>query len=585
MAIQHIETLDDPVQSTGSLQWAGQVSGTKPNRIQDDEAAELINVDLTPDGMLCPRPACRRWGVMTYRELAGGMPSAYSPQCYLKYIELPGLKLLFAIGDDRQEQTYTAGKLWVYTEAKTCLTASAVSDWDCVEVWTRTLDPSQVLQRATYISFAQLINVVYVSGNQPYIKAITITPDGTPVLTYSDIHTFDDGTTLLPNVSYVAEHRGRIFAVQKDSDIIWPSSILGVTATGGALVSFKITDGIRVGKGEGDPIVALVPGRDNELLVFCKHSVWSVDANPLQTTDQWTITAITRQVGIVGPDAWTWVGNDVWFYSPIGITSVRRVIAGDDQEISPILSYPVQDIIDTVNTAYVHNIRAATVGNRVIFAIPLDLEHTPMNALVYNMDTAHWGGLWKGPFWSLEVCRFGGVNRLFSTERDFKSRGIYEWNPDSTDDDYGFYDYDWSFTPGGTPYGEVTAPVESTVRTKSYNWGDFKQLKSPESMEVECWEGAGEMDVMVQLDGQDESTLYPFLTVAEDVSLDVLPRFPLRFPIRFEWNNSVRRGWDLLMRPGMRECREMAVVLKLRGRWRLREIMVNAYINTYEIEI
>lgn len=555
MAIQHIETLDDPVQTTGSLQWAGQVSGTKPNRIQDDEAAELINVDLTPDGMLCPRPA------IDILLQVGGVP--FSGPASLLYVKLPGGEWMFIAQQ---------GELWAITETGTYISGTFMSDWTMSILPIPSPSPK-------FISMTQLINVVYVANGSNKIAAVTIDPAGTPILTSQQISKFDDDETALPNISYVAEHRGRIFAVQKDSDIIWPSSILGVTATGGALVSFKLTDGIRVGKGEGDPIVALVPSRDNELLVFCKTSVWSVDANPLQTPDNWTITAITRQVGLVGPRAWTWVGNDVWFYSQIGITSVRRVIAGEDQEISPILSYQVQDVIDRVNTNAIDTIAATTAGRNVYFSLPTEINLEPNITLVYNSTTQHWTGTWNIPCYALTVSKFRDVQSLWAAGTPSV---IYKFKDEVTD-----HYYSPRYSPEGEIIGvaEITAPVEATVRTKSYNWGDFKQLKSPESMEVECWEGAGEMDVMVQLDGQDESTLYPFLTVAEDVSLDVLPRFPLRFPIRFEWNNSVRRGWDLLMRPGMRECREMAVVLKLRGRWRLREIMVNAFINTYEIEI
>lgn len=573
MAIQHIETLDDPVQTTGSLQWSGQVSGTKPNRIQDDEAAELVNVDLTPDGMLCPRPGIKRWGVNMYLSI---YPEG--AKCFIRYIETPVGRYLFAMGSTSVMASYDARQLWIFTESKTCLTATEWSEWDCHMMWGN----SDVLpDLANYIAYAQLINVVYVAAQKKWIDAVILPDSAGGSVTYDRVSTFADGTTPLPNISYVAEHRGRVLAVQKNTDIIWPSSILGVASTGGALVSFDFTDGIRVGKGEGDPILALVPSRNNEVLVFCRHSVWSVDANPLQSPAEWTITSITRQVGLVGPDAWTWVGNDVWFLSDAGITSVRRVIAGDDQEISPVLSNPIKDLIDRINPAFRHTIRAVTWDSRVIWAVPLDGNDQPSTALVYNIETAHWMGRWDAMTWSLEITKFGGVKRLFSQQGSDPLGGVYEWDPDIITDTYTIQHE--------VPKWELELvnerPVESTVRTKSYNWGDFKQLKSPESMEVECWEGAGEMDVMVQLDGQDESTLYPFLTVAEDVSLDVLPRFPLRFPVRFEWNNSVRRGWDLLMRPGMRECRELAVVLKLRGRWRLREIMVNAFINTYEIEI
>lgn len=561
MAIQHIETLDDPVQSTGSLQWAGQVSGTKPNRIQDDEAAELVNVDLTPDGMLCPRPACRtHLPMMLYSMLSMNRAD-------LMPFNLPGWEMMIAM----QRQA-----IWIWDQAENLVFSNEHVDWG-----SNNPIPSISAANHKHTSMAQLISVLYVANGGVGVGWLSLADLASNTFDGGVIATFDDDVTALPAMSYVAEHRGRIFAAQKDSDIIWPSSILGTTATGGVTVEWKLTDGIRVGKGEGDPIVALVPSRDNELLVFCRHSVWSVNANPLQTPDNWTITAITRQLGLVGPRAWTWVGNDVWFWSDNGITSVRRVIAGDDQEISPILSYQVQDIIDTVNPAAASTISAVTWKNRVMWAIPTGIEIEPNEVLVYNVSTSHFIGLWRAACHSLTV--WTGETLMSAGSSGY----IYKWDPESTEDRYYVFTYvdEDGFPIDPYQVDLITAPVESTVRTKSYNWGDFKQLKSPESMEVECWEGAGEMDVMVQLDGQDESPLYPFLTVAEDVSLDVLPRFPLRFPVRFEWNNSVRRGWDLLMRPGMRECREMAVVLKLRGRWRLREIMVNAFINTYEIEI
>ena len=64
-AWQYIETLDDPIQTTApTMVPAGE--RTKTNRIKTMRVRKLVKRGPHPGRMLCQRPACRRWGVMTY---------------------------------------------------------------------------------------------------------------------------------------------------------------------------------------------------------------------------------------------------------------------------------------------------------------------------------------------------------------------------------------------------------------------------------------------------------------------------------------------------------------------------------------
>lgn len=236
-------------------------------------------------------------------------------------------------------------------------------------------------------------------------------------------------------VTILCWHAGRMFAAGKPSedDALWASYLLQFGQGKWDWTQFKI----RVGGGEGDPIMALASLQDFNLSVLKENSVYLVVTDPAQTTAaNWSVQKLASGTGCVGRRAWAAVGNDVLFMARDGVRSVRRMAAAAGQyELSPPISEPMQPYIDRINWTYAGLIAAHSYKHLAFFSVPLDSATTPNYVLVYNARLGRWIGVWTG--WTpgcLETTRYGGVQRLVIGEQTGLVR---QWNDfaDATDDD------------------------------------------------------------------------------------------------------------------------------------------------------
>src|SRR6266487_1248610 len=170
---------------------------------------------------------------------------------------------------------------------------------------------------------------------------------------------------------------------------------------------------VRIGGGESDPIIALVPWTDLNLVVLKKHSVYVVNCDPGQNPNpddptqlvaSFAIKLVNKHIGCVAQRTAVQVGGgsalpggDVFFLSDLGVRSLRRTLASEtQQEIGEPLSFPVQDIIDRINLPYIANPCDTIHNNRYLLAIPVDAATQPNYVLVYNTITGSWTGYWTG---------------------------------------------------------------------------------------------------------------------------------------------------------------------------------------------
>ncbi len=166
---------------------------------------------------------------------------------------------------------------------------------------------------------------------------------------------------------------------------------------------------LRVGGGEGDPIVALVAWSDLNMAVFKRNSIYVINLDPSQNATpedptalvgSYAIKLLVRATGCIAAQTAVQVGGpggDIFFLSNSGVRSLRRTVAAaTQQEIGDALSFPVQDVIDRINPMYAYRSVAVYRDNRYLIALPLDGAAYPNYVAVYNLLTQSWTGTWTG---------------------------------------------------------------------------------------------------------------------------------------------------------------------------------------------
>jgi hypothetical protein len=112
--------------------------------------------------------------------------------------------------------------------------------------------------------------------------------------------------------------------------------------------------------GLGDPITGLASWVGFNVVVFCKNSCYVVDTNPVPATASPTVPAastfkirtISTSSGCLSHGSIAQVGEDLYYLSRTGVRSIRRTM--EENMIASdvgIISYPIQDVIDSINWA------------------------------------------------------------------------------------------------------------------------------------------------------------------------------------------------------------------------------------------
>jgi hypothetical protein len=264
-----------------------------------------------------------------------------------------------------------------------------------------------------------------------------------------------------PKPNLLVSHTNRLFctssATTEPSDKIFCSDILDGE-------SFDlIGNSIRVGGGDGDPIVALLPWFDFNLLVFKERSIWVVNANPAQDVADWTIRLINNRVGCVAARTVQQVGSDVLFLSRDGVRSVKTIESGAQTDISQPISSGINDVIGRINQSEIGKSSAVYWRNRYLLAVPLDSASNPDHVLCYHLLATSWTGTWTG--WQPRdwvITAFGGKLRLNFADQSGK---LFTWDDFTAEGSTTVENY----KDGGTEY-------ESYVKSRAYRfqetWGD-----------------------------------------------------------------------------------------------------------------
>lgn len=327
----------------------------------------------------------------------------------------------------------------------------------------------------------------------------------------------------------------------------------------------------RVGRGEGQRIVALCSGRDNWLFVGKEGSLYAVDAIPTATSAaEWVIRRLAGEVGVVGQRAMVFDGNSVWLVTPE--LTLREIVPSQVQdlpfEIQPPSSEAAKPYFDRINEAAAGRIVLHKYGRYLLVGLPLDNATDPSHTLIFNLRLRRAS---ETPGFSVPAfvgVRTGWTPTVFATSRfSGKERLVFgdaagyvnQWKDfeDQTDDD--------TFKDNGTA-------VLATMRTKSWDFGTRRNPKDAESLEVQFNDSTAPCDVVLYFDGEEQQRW----TVQTQEVQNSLP-LSLPFDLAVLGPVTAARNADCL--PEFRECYVQIEQLSA-GRVEVKSVAMSAFLNT-----
>ena len=483
----------------------GQVSNFRENLLNESQA-ELIK-DMSPEisGVLKTRRGFHR-----FANLLGSTSPPNSTN----------VQAIHFFDTDSRERVITAVNGSIYEiESNGTVTAIAVA--------------ANKLDSATDPAYmCQVADKMYWSSDTTSTKIFELkNSSGTWVKT--------DATDAAPlNSKYLIANSGRVFAYDVSGNQIFVSTILPDLA-GGTSTLFT-TGGVtinpfKVGTG-AEAVTGMHSWVGFNVVVFCENSIYLVDTNPLtaataaagNATSTFKIRQVSNLSGAVSHRAVAQVGEDLLFLARDGVRSLKRTMAEEMvAEQSGVISYPIQDLIDSINWSAAAQQATATFWNGLfLLSVPILSSQENNCCLVYSANTNSWIGYWQGnPDHNIKpidfcISAFGGyAEKLLTLD---KIGNPMEFRDYISPQNAVATDYQDNFD--GTNYRDTAWQA----LTRGMTFGDQLSPKSPDFTEWEFDRSNAKVDIIPVLDGEDADRLVTDLvtgsgTVTLTASAPVLP--------------------------------------------------------------
>ncbi|RME72402.1 MAG: hypothetical protein D6781_02275 [Verrucomicrobia bacterium] len=498
----------------------GQVSAVRRNRLGGEQCPRLVNVMLSPTGVAKTRRGVETIGPETADDT--------KPIDGLAFFAVSGQQQLVRVRDGKVETDSTG-----------------VGVWQQVPGWTPSLNtPCAIVQGLDKLYFAQ------VGHNMHSWDGTTMTDMGT-------------GSPNPPQVKLLRWHTNRLIGAGDPSapDTIYFSNILD-----GAVWNYT-SQALRVGAGDGDPIVSMVPWTGNLLAVFKQRSIWVVEIDPSQTVAEMTIRMVTDRIGCAAARSAVLVGGDVWFLaSDNTVRSLERIFEGQDSAVAPTpLSQPVQDELEDLDPWYRFEAAAVYYQGRYLLAVRPKDQLRQSRVLSCNTTLGGaWEGRWSGTPWRPLcwcVSVFGGREALYFGGADGRVYRLMDDEPDNT--------------ASAAYYLDGGAAIETLIETRSMDFGEPLNAKRPLHVELEVGESATTgVELTLIRDEQADET--PLETVNEGLQQVMVP--PVTVPFYLSDKPLRRLAVELAHEPPQREWGLR--VRSVDGRIAVRRVMMSAQIET-----
>lgn len=298
------------------------------------------------------------------------------------------------------------------------------------------------------------------------------------------VATFTNGEAL-PPVQHLLSHAFRLFiagGTGAQADTIYPSDTIEPWR-------YVRSNGQRIGRGEGDGIVALRPGPNQSVYALKAGSCWRLDTTG--EVNQWQIDAISHHTGCWAGATAMVVNQDVIFLSRQGVVALSRLQNDAPTAAVDILSAPIEATIRRINWTAARRTACATLwGAYYLLAVPLDGAHRNNAVLAFNTRTNCWSGEWTG--WA-PTCwcttQFDGETTTVVGEQDGTIRVV-----DPT-----------RMTDQQADGSEAAIPLELETGAQTFGAADLWKL--PHLLDAEWRNGSATVDVSLRCDGGTPQTI------------------------------------------------------------------------------
>jgi len=459
MPVYYNDGLDDAVQYDRQASFVGgQISNFRENLLNESQAESLKDLDTEKNGILKSRRGFHR-----FSDLVATNTGVDTNTQGLAYFDTDAKESLVA---------FVNGRIYVINSSGTAATVD--SENQRVNSTTAQVDNCQVADKLFYASHSGndrigqvawsgsawvvtefydgpssskfLVNngfrifAVQPSDNQVYVSdilpavpttigSLTITNGGATYTAGTLSATGGGGSSFAG--TYTVDGSGTIDTVTITNVgtgyTSLPTIVVSHAGDGNAVITpafpaiFPAANAFKVGL--GDPITGLASWVGFNVVVFCKNSCYVIDTNPVPATASPTVPAastfsirtISTSSGCLSHGSIAQVGEDLYYLSRTGVRSIRRTM--EENMIASdvgIISYPIQDVIDSINWAQAELATATWWNGRYILSFPTGASTTNDTSIVYNTNTQSWMGVWRG-----DVTVAAGVESSYINPVDY----------------------------------------------------------------------------------------------------------------------------------------------------------------------
>lgn len=482
----YIESIDDPLLTEICETFLrGQNSYTRSSLLPEGSAAELTNVTLLPNGEISKRRGTR--------DVFSGFVSNEGEriQALCNY-ETTTTNRLVAIVDGAAK--YFDGLAWqFYFDA-------GITNHD------------------ELVDLVQLTDELYWSDSNEGGGVSNFDGAGVSVIA---------GSPTNVSVLEVITNRLAAAGVAEVPDAVYFSDILDVTTWD------LINNQIRVGAGDGEPIVALRAWQETNLLVFKRRGIWVINCDPTQATAAaFTVAKIHNTIGCVARRSVCQLGQDVWFLSRNGVMSVQKQIGTSINVIATPMSQAIQDVVLKIRWDHAHKSCAACYNNYYLLSVPIDSDE-PDTVLVFHYMTGGWT-VFRG--WDactlLEQAHEGKTRLLLGCVNGEVREWLDYLDDDEVEPELDFRDglqglilpqtLPFTFPPG--------RDTVSTIETRGMVFGEPLNPKSGFYGSIEVLQQSGAYSISIVRDGNDPEFIQAFEIATAGFTLPAT--LPITLPVQ-----------------------------------------------------
>lgn len=332
---------------------------------------------------------------------------------------------------------------------------------------------------------------------------------------------------------------------------------------------------LRIGNGDGDPIIGHISWQDTGILAFKRQSVWLIDASPLTEVAAFPIKLVHSSIGCVARHTICQVGQDIWFLSSSGVQSVQKQLATSNNQITVPVSQAVQDVIQRIHWDYAYKSTAIFHNNRYLLSVPVE-SNEPDTVLVFNVLTGGWSVITGWQACSFISQPFEGTTRLIYGTHEGR---VKVWlDHERTDGADSFKEIDRYLTlPFELPQDfPSTSDFDATLTTRAMTFAEPLNPKTGFYLELEFVTNDMDIEIYAILDGAPRTLLESIENITPQISLPI--DLPFDFPEAAGW---ARKRIPLHQLPPFREIQFQ--IICPRGKLALREISASGFVDTLEL--